>query len=418
MGKIFIIIKEAFSGRFVSLMVIAAVAISTSAFGLFEGASGKFSQYIDNKFAASIPPNTIKVSPPPVKTFLFFTVQPDRSKIITDAAITRVSKIGGIMRIDPVLPLKVPAQAAIGMFGFSYRIDINALGVSERFLSPDVKGKENIAFWRNPKHETTVPVVIPRMIIQAYNDGMAESNNLPRISEQSAAGLKLKLYIGRSSIRKLDGYIETDAAVAGFTDKLKALALPLPIDLVRRYNSKFNPGMPNEYSALYINVKDHESLVRVSKILKGWGYHTETDKSISENIIRLKSAVESALALFKYIVLGLAAAAIYFSSLISVLNRLEYYRLLRALGSSKLFIAFALAFKYALLGAAGSWAGTSLLALIFEKSSLFFQEGGIIFYLTISEGFYKNVFMYGIALPVLSILPALARLYSRDLSRD
>jgi ABC-type lipoprotein release transport system permease subunit len=158
--------------------------------------------------------------------------------------------------------------------------------------------------------------------------------------------------------------------------------------------------------------------VRVSKTLKKWGYNAETDKSVSENIIRLKSTVESALALFKYIVLGLAAAAIYFSSLISVLNRLDYYRLLRALGSSKLFITLALVFKYALLGAAGSWAGTSLLAFIFAKSSMFFKEGGMIFSLTISDEFYRTVFMYGIILPVLSILPALARLYSRDLSRD
>lgn len=417
-GKIRIIVKETLSGKFTSLIVIAAVAVSVSVFGIFETASSKFANYIETRFASSIPPNTIKLSPPPARNFFMFDIKRDPSELITDRTIRSISQMDGVKKIDPVLPLKVPAQAAISFFGFSYRSDLNVLGVNESLISDDIIKASDRRRWNRPGISGSIPVVVPRMILNAYNEGMAASNNLPRITEKTAREFRLRLIVGKSSIRTLEDYTETTISIAGFTDRINVLALLLPVETVKSYNRQFNPGSKNEYSSLFIEVKDHESLISISEVLKDGKFRVETDKTLSDSIINLKNIVESVISLFKILIIALSAVLVYFSGVISVFNRIEYYRLLRALGSSKLFIAFTLSFKYALLGAAGTFIGIEALSYIFQQSAHLINIEGLSATVEVTEDFRNKVILYGISLPLLSVLPALLRLYTKDLSRD
>jgi cell division protein FtsX len=415
--RIYLILKELLSAKLISILVILAVAVSTTALGTFEAIGAGLNSYITKKFAASIPPGTIKVSPKPPKTFFFFTAPPSPSSLITDSSIGRIRKLKGVSSIDPVISLKIPVQAVISIFNFSYRIDINAIGVSETFLGTDLSDPAVKKFWRKPA-DGSIPAVIPRLIIQAYNQGIAQSNNLPGISEQTAKGLRFRVFFGKSSIRQLDGYAESEVYVTSFTDKLNVLAVILPIGIIKKYNSLLAPGGINEYSSLYVKVKNHESLPGVSSAIKKLGYIVESDRTLSSEIMQLKENVSSVLSAFKMVIILLAGLSIAFSSIISLFGRIEYYRVLRILGASKIYIALMLAVKYAVLGSLGAAAGLYTLKLLTTQFAGALTGAGIIFSLTDYEEYYRVAMFYGAMIPLASIVPALIRLFSRDLGRD
>ncbi len=418
MQRLYLMAKEIAGSRFVSCIVLLSVVLSVFAVGLFSIAGNSLAHYIHNRFASSIPPNTIRISTrQPRSLFLFETSRP-KGPAIGDRVIRKIRGMDGVTDVWPVSALRIPIQARVSYLGFNYRSDILAFGVPQRLVDSEIAGERYRRLWRDPARERVIPVLIPRAILQSYNDGMAASNGLPRISERGAVGFGFKLYVGRSSLRTLDGYDDMDAVVAGFTDQVDSFALILPLSLVSEYNKRFNEGYRNEYQYAYIRVNNHAAMLRVSSRIQGMGLVVEAEKGVSRQIMKLTETVDLIIRLLQSIIIVIAVIAISFATMIAVLNRIEYYRTLRLVGASRVFLTAAILAKYVLIGFAGAWGGAILLRHVSARVTEYFHLTGFMVSVPLPEEMFRTFLLYGMLIPVLSVLPALVRLYFKGLSGD
>jgi len=416
--RLYLVFKELGGSRFISAIVLLSIALSVFAAGLYRIIGDNLENYVRNRFASSIPPNTIKVSTRQPSSMFLFELNEPKSPGIDDKVLHKIRTMEGVKEIYPVSALKIPLQAEIRYLGSGYRSDILAFGVSYPMVAGEIRDERFRRLWKEPEKEKMVPVLVPRNILHSYNDGMAEANGLPRISEQGAVGFGFRLLLGKSSVKRVPGFVESDAVIVGFTDQVDSLAIIVPLKLVIDYNRNFNQGRDNDYQYLYVKVKDHSSLVRIASRIKELGLVVEAQKSVSRQIMRLVDAVDLIIKSLQLIIITIAAVAISFATLIATLNRIEYYRTLRVLGCSRLFLTGTIFFKYAVLGLAGAWCGTMLLSSLARQFAEYFQLTGVMASLSVSPDTLKTSVIYGVLIPVLSTVPALMRLYSKGLSRD
>jgi Na+-transporting NADH:ubiquinone oxidoreductase subunit NqrB len=92
--------------------------------------------------------------------------------------------------------------------------------------------------------------------------------------------------------------------------------------------------------------------------------------SLSPQIIVLQRSVNYFITVMIGLVITLASVAVALCSATAVWDRIEYYRILRILGSTKIFIAFTILLKNALSGFAAFWIGFSVM----KKISIIYNE--------------------------------------------
>ena len=417
--KTYLIIQELLSGRFISLIVFFSIMASTVSFGLFQVIGDNFNGYIRDKFVSSIPPNTIRVSSVPDESFLFFNVRSRKTPLIDDRILARIRGMRGVRAIHPVMVARVPIQARINLFGLGYTTDLLCMGAGYPFVAGDLTQEKYRAMWRNPDMEKGIPVLFPRIILKAYNEGMAEPNRLPRIQESFVTGMGIQVLFGYSSIRRMADFVTADAVIAGFTDSINSLAIVVPLSVTEHYNKKFNPaGYSNEYLYAFVKVADHDSLITVTDAVRSLGLLADAEKKVSDSILTLKKNVNLVLGVLKYLIIALALLAVSFSTMIATFNRLEYYRILRILGASKIFISFSILFKYFIIGLSGSWAGLELMKRFASGITEMINVSIIKISLAIPPDLQVKILVLGSLIPVASTLPGIFRLFSRKLNRD
>ncbi len=415
--RILLIIREAFSTPFLSAIVTLAIAASVTIAGMFYITGENFNQYVNRRFASSIPPNTIKVTPREGKTVLFFKFQDSSVKKLDSGAIRSMRRLKGIKDIVPFMALKIPMQARISMFSLNYRSDVMSIGVPYRFLRKDIPRRMR-RDWINPKFNEAMPVIIPRSILNIYNEGMAEANGLPKLSEASVRGMTFSLLFGRSSLKVLEEYSRTTAVIAGMTEAVNNLAVIVPLSAAIYFNKKYIPDYHPEYLSAYVKVRDHASLLRISKIIKKMGFHVEVEKGLSKQILELKRRVHRVIDTLMLLIITISAVAVAFSTMIATMDRLDYYRIMRIVGASRPFISLTILIKYLFLGVVGTSAGVFILSYASQQITAVMPQAvpGIKIFLDTSM--LKRIAFWGCILPILSTIPALFRLYLRALNRD
>ena len=211
--KVILILKELMSSPFISIIVLSSFLLSVISVGLHGISSSSLNSYIHKRFAMSIPPNTIKVAPRRTRSSLLFSFETEPSRPLTAGTLKRMRGMKGVKTVSPVASLDIPLQARLSYLAFRYRSDILAFGVPYHLVRDEIRGKENHQLWRRYRQGRPIPVLVPRTILQSYNDGMARANNLPRISEKGAIGLRFRLLLGRSSLKTLEGHVAPEAVV-------------------------------------------------------------------------------------------------------------------------------------------------------------------------------------------------------------
>lgn len=420
MQKIRLIIKEVFSGGFITVIVLFSILFSVFLLGVFGIVKDTIDKNIIGRMENSIPPNIIKVGPRANRgSFLKLIFKRVSGEVLTEEALKEFEKISGIKKIYPVQASHIPMQAVISIFGLTYRTDLVCVGVPYDFLDSDIKKRVEKNKWDNWKNFQELPVLIPLFFLEAYNNSMADPNGLPRISQDMAVNRVVQIIFGKSSIKTVEGATTENARVIGFTDKIRSLALVIPLRAIKYYNEKFKgKSSSSEYMNFFIEVKDHSSLLSVVKKISEKGFIIETNKSFSQEIILLKSRVKFIIYILSIIVLLLAIIAISFSILIASLQKIEYYRLLRVLGASRFFISFMVFFKFSFIGIIGAFIGTKALEFFagnfFSSLRIGFWNIGIVFE-------RKNYFLFlsgSVFLSIIATIPTLVLLYTKRMDTD
>jgi ABC-type lipoprotein release transport system permease subunit len=417
--KAFLLLTELFKNRFISLIVLFSIIVSVISVALFTVIGNNFNSYIRNRFISSIPPRTIKVLPKPPETVLFFGTGRRKGPELSEKALRKIRGLKGVKNVSPVVLTRVPVQARISMFGITYNTDILCVGVPYSFISGDFSSGKFKKMWKSHDPEKNIPVLFPSILIDAYNRGMAEPNMLPRISEKMVSGMRFKLLFGYSSLRKMEKYIQVDATVTGFTDRINSLAIVVPLRAAGYYNRVLHAGSKKEsYLHAFVTVNDHSSQLRVSSLVKKMGFVVEAEKKLSREMLKLKRNVNLVIDLLMYLIVTLSVLTISFSTMIATMNRIEYYRILRILGASRNFISFSIISRYILLGIGGTFLGLQLIESLSEAVTGMINISFIRISLLFTEEIRSRIYLYGVMIPVVSTLPAIIRLNIKGLSRD
>ena len=414
--RAFLAIKEVLSGRLISFVVFMTIFLSILLTSVFITGSSNFKIYIHSKFAKSIAPDTLRVSPPQGASFLFFQFA-SSGKQIDKGSLWKIRKTGGVKVVYPVMAADFPMQAGISLFGYGYRTDLMAMGVPLSMVKKDIADSRMKKLWNRKVPSDDIPVLVPEAVLNAYNEGMAGQNNLRRISAQTATGMSFNLKFGHSSLRSIDGYAEKKAVIAGFTEKINSLSLILPLRTTEYYNNRFGSGSL-KYNHLIVRVSNHKVLPAVIKSIKKMGYRVESGTRVSEKITGLVRMAEIVLGSIVYIIIAIAGIAIAFSSMISVYNRMEYYRVMRIAGAPSIFIVFTIIIRYLIIGLLGSYLGIAAFEYAGDSLLKSISVPGIFFRGLLPEDLKFRILLGGTVLPALSTIPALFRLSTSALNRD
>jgi ABC-type lipoprotein release transport system permease subunit len=413
-NKIYLIIKELGGGKFISFIVFSVILLSVIAILSFSILSDNFNNYINKNFASAIPPDEIKVKPGESKSIFLFST--GSGKEINAATVKRLYSISGVAKVDPVMAVTVPSSATIYFFSFQYRTDLICAGASFKFVENDLKNKEMRNAWIKGTHEKGIPVLVPKALIDSYNNGLAAANGLPEIVPDRLSGLKFKLSFGRSSVAAYEGAFDSSSVVSGYTDKVNITGLVIPLKAAQEINKKF--GKTDRYMFALVKVKDHKNIEYVKSQIKKMGYVIETGESLSAQILKLKKTVNAFILIMMTLVSTLAAVTVALCSVTAVWGRIDYYRILRTLGASKFFIALTILIKFAVMGFLASITGIYTVNIMKGYAAEAVTIPGIKLILDVSRNYMMLIITAGTVIPVLSSLPAIIRMFAVKLDRN
>ena len=125
----------------------------------------------------------------------------------------------------------------------------------------------------------------------------------------------------------------------------------------------------------------------------------ETGKGVSRQILGLTETILLISRSLQAVVVILALIAVSFATIIATMSRIEYYRILRIIGASRLFLTAAILVKYAILGLAGAWAGSALLRLAAGRFAEHFRLTGIMVPVAVPDDAFRTVLLFGAMIP-------------------
>jgi len=269
--------------------------------------------------------------------------------------------------------------------------------------------------WINGVHEKGIPVLVPKALIDSYNNGLAAANGLPEIAPDKLSGLRFKLSFGRSSVSTIEGAYDSSSVIAGYTDKVNITGLVIPIKSVEEINKKFNKTGRNMFAL--VSVKDHKDFEHVKNKIKSMGFVTETGESISSEILKLKATVNAFIAAMISLVSILAAVAIALCSVTALWGRIDYYRIMRTLGASKFFIALTIIIKFSLTGFLAAWLGVWLVEAFKAYMLKSVAIPGITLTFDIPASTIMTIITAAVIIPIAASLPAIIRMFSVKLDK-
>ena len=413
LSKLYLIRKELSGAKFITFIVFTVILLSVSAIVFFNILSDNFDRYIKNNFASSISPNEIRVKPSESKGILLFSTGPEKE--LDSAAINRISKIPGVKKVDPVMAVTVPSSVTIKLFTFKFRTDLIFVGTNFRLIESSIKSKDMREAWNKGFHEKGLPILVPKTLIDSYNNGLAVANRLPQIVPDKLSGLSFNLSIGSSSIATLEGAYQSSAVIAGYTDKINVTGLVIPMKSADEINNKFNKTGRNMFAI--VNVKDHKDFENVKNKIKSMGLVVETGESISSEILKLKTTVNAFIAAMISLVSILAAVSIALCSVTAVWGRIDYYRIMRTLGASKFFIALTIIIKFSLTGFLAASLGIYLVEILKDYILKYAAIPGITFTFDISQSTIATIITAATVIPIAASLPTIIRMFSAKLDK-
>ena len=166
-----------------------------------------------------------------------------RSSAFEAKEINELSQQPFVKDLGAFTPSLFKVRAGVGMPSTGLRLSTDMFfeSVPDRFL--DVQPQN----WRYDSIRREVPIIIPRIYLDLYNFGFAQSQGLPRLSENltSMIGLDLTLQ-GMTRTERLRGRI------VGFSNRLNTILIPQ--SFMEQANASLAPGRQAQPSRLIVEV--------------------------------------------------------------------------------------------------------------------------------------------------------------------
>jgi hypothetical protein len=214
------------------LALIAAAALTAALVAAALLGGIVFRSSIAFHLAAGLPPEALVVSRPTLALGPLAVAGPAipvglEAELISDARVR-------LLVAEEALVL--PARVSGSLAGHAYASDVAVLGISESAASWLAPGLDSAAF-----HDgRPLAVVVPRLILDAYNNSFAEANGLPGLTEGALLGRSFFLEIGHSSLSRAERPpVTVPVRLAAFTPRADVAGIVVPREFVREMHRRF-----------------------------------------------------------------------------------------------------------------------------------------------------------------------------------
>lgn len=411
-ARLLLIMREIFAAPLTALLIALTFLTVTLLTGAVYGLGDGFRDYITNRFAASIPPDTLRVSAR-AKGSLFSGK--GSAGVIHSWQMNRIAAVKGVAGVDGILRVPVPQHARVDVLGHRYSSDLVCVGVPYRMIRKDIASARYRQLWLREDTEMNLPVLIPGIIMKAYNSGIAEANGLPPIAPSTLTGFSFRVIFGKSSLKELEEYEERGATIAGFTDAVQLAGLVIPMFQARRLLEKYAPGESYTWHSLYVRFKTHDARSRVEELCGKMGLEAFSGRSLSGQLATLQRNGETAVKGFLVLFGALAFLAVMQTVTMAVMDRLEYFRVMRITGASTFFISFMLLLRTLFWALGGAGAGLLLLGYLQEAVASYMHSMLTVKISLPVDMFFMEALMAAAILATAATVPALLRLFGSSL---
>ncbi|MFN2432279.1 MAG: ABC transporter permease [Gemmatimonadota bacterium] len=274
-----------------------------------------------------------------------------------------VARIEAMPRVESVLPmaaLKAPAQLRASFFGQGFVTDAGVYGIERDQLGADLpQGSE---FGR--RSSGPVPTVISRDLIDMYNTGFAESNDLPKLNERILLNQDAVLTIGSSSFNPAELGTPVDRVplqIVAASGNVPLAGISVPLDYVREWNRRFAAGEDAaRFVSLTVVARDARDVEPLTRELEGAGLQVSSGRETAEKIAAIARYLSLAFGMVGLVILLVAGLGIANALALSVLERQKEIGIFRSVGASRGDIRTVFILEALLLGVAGSLLGIGL----------------------------------------------------------
>ena len=180
--------------------------------------------------------------------------------------IEEIRRQPSVRDVGVFLPSLFSVSAGLGMksTGLYFATEMFFEAVPDKYVDvrPDL--------WRFDPDDPEIPIVIPRNYLNLYNFGFAQSQKLPKLSEEMAGALQLDIRLEGA------GLSETRTGrIAGFSDRLNTILVPEAF--LTWANRQFAPQSTAEPARLILET-DHAADAAIAEFLQTKGYEVENGK--------------------------------------------------------------------------------------------------------------------------------------------
>jgi putative ABC transport system permease protein len=279
---------------------------------------------------------------------------------LDSATVARLEVMPGVKRVLPMAVLEAPAQLRASFFGQGFVTDASVFGILPEILGVDLK--PGLIFRHGGSGP--VPVFISRKIMDMYNTGFADANDLPKLNEQILINQDAVLSIGSSSFRPAsigDEVERIPLQIVGASDNVPLAGISVPIEYVVAWNRQFaGEEAADRFGSLTVVAEDARVVPQLTQQIEGVGFRVNTGRELADKIAAIARYLSLAFGVVGIVILIVAGLGIANALALSVLERQREIGIFRSVGASRGNIRTLFLLEAFLLGLVGSVLGIGL----------------------------------------------------------
>lgn len=354
--RLFVLLNRGTRRRLIAANVGLILGVTLVA--VFVAAGTGLRDTILTNLLGTLPIDQLKVQPRSVSVGVLKLGRPGGSEGgISESDMDALRALPQVTALHPIKYAHFPVSIKGEILGSSYGTDAPLQGVSPDWVASEVA--PGYAFASADTGE--VPLLLSRKILQAYNVGFAAANRLPRLTESAIVGEQLQLELGASALGGTRAGRETrPARIVGFSDRVDALALAVPIDVILHYTRRFGDDTDVGVDALVIHARSHRDLSAIENTISSLGLELAPDAYLGRQVGQAATLVIAIMS-----AIGVAVVLISLSNVANTLQLVLRERqfelaVVRASGVSARLLRSFLILEAALSGVASALVGLLL----------------------------------------------------------
>lgn len=290
-------------------------------------------------------PDRIRVEPPLLR------LGPVRlGEGLGEEQVDRLRRLPGVKAVYRQARLPRPCQLQASYGGQSLWSDVVVEGVDPGL----VEGQISRGFrFQPPAPGQAVPAVLPQVVVDVLNAGIAIHTNLPRLDADLLPGLSFTLLVGTSSFSPGPSTAYR-CTIVGLSDQVGAGGPAVPLEVLRDWTRE-----PLSYHAVTLQLDSPERVAQVAAEVRALGMSTP-GLDVARRISAATGAVRRAMGAFGAAILLVAALSIFTGLNLQVREEEGLIGLYRALGASRRDVLFLYMSRAFLVGAVGGLVGLAL----------------------------------------------------------